>query len=130
VFASQNEIVLSDGVGGSAGGLAAALLAVGAAIGRVAVWESAGPEEVFQAAHAAVRDHQRRVVSQPHAACTLTIVVLSEPERRLRVTIGHVGDSSVYLVRDEEMSLLTPPHTLAHQLEREGRITRAESHWS
>jgi protein phosphatase len=47
-----------------------------------------------------------------------------------RVTIGHVGDSRAYLLRDERLTQLTQDHSLVAELVRSGRLTpeEAESH--
>src|SRR5450759_3416841 len=47
-----------------------------------------------------------------------------------RVTIGHVGDSRAYLLRDEQLTQLTQDHSLVAELVRSVRLTAedADSH--
>ena len=46
------------------------------------------------------------------------------------VTIGHVGDSRAYLLRDDQLTQLTQDHSLVAELVRSGRLSakEAESH--
>jgi PPM family protein phosphatase len=44
-----------------------------------------------------------------------------------RVTIGHVGDSRAYLVRDGELEQLTDDHSLVGELIRSGKLTPEEA---
>lgn len=57
---------------------------------------------------------------------TITAVIVRDD----RIYVAHVGDSRVYLVRNEEIRLLTNDHSLVNELVKSGGITpeEAESH--
>jgi protein phosphatase len=57
---------------------------------------------------------------------TLTAVMVGGRE----VTVGHVGDSRLYRLRDDELERLTTDHSLVEELVRKGRILpeEAETH--
>jgi protein phosphatase len=54
---------------------------------------------------------------------TLTALIPEESG----VTIGHVGDSRAYLLRDGELRQLTLDHSLVEELVREGRLTHEQA---
>lgn len=56
-------------------------------------------------------------------ACVLTLAVARED----RITIGHVGDSRLYLIWNGTIRKLTSDHSLVGELEDEGRLTEAEA---
>lgn len=131
VFVGDHLVVLADGMGGHAGGQQAAQAAVGAALTRLAKRSEAAVHEAFAVANAAVREYQLGNPEHSDAGSTLTIVVLREvPALGRQAIVGHAGDSPAFLVRDGELTLLTPPHTVAEHLRREGRLTdeQAASH--
>lgn len=131
VFISDDLIVLADGMGGHAGGRQAAQMAVGAALARLVILTERSLHEAFDAANRAVREHQLATPGHADAGCTLTIVGVREvPALGLQAIVGHAGDSPAFLVRNGDMTLLTPPHTEAERLRRSGRITadQAASH--
>ena len=43
------------------------------------------------------------------------------------VTIGHVGDSRAYLIRDDKLEQLTDDHSLVAELVRSGRLSPEEA---
>lgn len=116
----QGIFLLADGMGGAAGGEVASDLAVYAAFnylrGRVA---RSGPAslpgvlaEALASAHSAV---YKRSLADPALAgmgTTLEIMVVKERE----AFICHVGDSRVYLMRDEELRQLTTDDNMASWL--------------
>ena len=67
------------------------------------------------------------VSNQPAAddgpGCTLTALLLGGPE----AAIAHVGDSRVYLVREDRLARLTRDHTHVQSLVDEGRLTEDEA---
>lgn len=128
MFAGDGLVVLADGMGGRAGGQPAAHAAVGAALRNLAVRTESAVRESFDGANAAVREYQLSTPEHPDAGCTLTIVGIREvPAIGLQAIVGHAGDSPAFLIRDSDMTLLTPPHTTAEHLLREGRITEEEA---
>lgn len=131
VFVRDGLVVLADGMGGHAGGRQAALTAIGAALGRLTSLTEASLREAFNAANVAVREYQLSNPDHGDAGCTLTVVFLRDvPAVGRQAVIGHAGDSPTFLVRGNDLTLLTPPHTVAEHLRREGKITeeQASSH--
>lgn len=103
--------VLADGVGGLPSGELASSTAV-----ETALWayraSKAKPyswkdrrlliHRIFRAAHAAVRAN---VHGATDSATTLLVVIVGE----LKVHVGHVGDTVLYLFRNQSIRLLTEP---------------------
>jgi serine/threonine protein phosphatase PrpC len=56
-------------------------------------------------------------------ACVLTLAVAHED----RITLGHVGDSRLYLVWNGTLRKLTPDHSLVGELEDGGKLTEGEA---
>src|SRR5687768_14134937 len=91
---------------------------------------SADPEaELVSIARAA----NRRIYELAHTdeayrgmGTTLTAVMVGGRE----VTVGHVGDSRLYRLRNDELERLTTDHSLVEELVRKGRIApeEAETH--
>src|SRR5690606_24240026 len=55
--------------------------------------------------------------------CTLTSALVGDGE----VTIGHVGDSRAYRLRDDRLEQLTRDHSLVEELVRQGKLTAEEA---
>lgn len=127
VFAADGLVVLADGMGGHAGGRQAATAAVGAALQQLTSPTELAIRDAFMSANAAVRSYRMTSPEHRDAGCTLTVVYLRQnPAVGSQVIVGHAGDSPAFLIRGGEMTLLTPPHTEAETLHREGRITAEE----
>jgi serine/threonine protein phosphatase PrpC len=113
---------VADGMGGAQAGEIASKLAASAV-------RSSDPgrlEDLIQEANRRV--HQRSVedAAASGMGTTLTVAeIIGE-----RVSIGHVGDSRAYLVRDGRLEQLTEDHSLVGELVRSGKLTpeEAESH--
>jgi PPM family protein phosphatase len=130
VVAMPDLVVLADGMGGHDGGEVAAHAAVAAAAGAlVPPVTSTAVEAAFAAAEMAVQQVRHREPRLAHAGCTLTIasVAASAGGGLVRCLVAHAGDSPAFLLRDGEMSLLTPPHTVTAELVRSGRLTEDQS---
>lgn len=112
--------LLSDGVGGAAGGGTAADLAIAAAAGALAA--NRPVEEVFARAHNAVLVRQRVDVATRHMAATLTLARHVTGSRWL---VAAAGDSPAYRVAGSTQKLLSP-HTVAAALVAAGAIPATE----
>ena len=130
VVAMPDLVVLADGMGGHEGGELAAHAAVSAAAGAlVPPVNVRAVEAAFMDSEVAVQQVRHREPRLAHAGCTLTIVALaaSAGGGLVRCLVAHAGDSPAFLLRDGEMSLLTPPHTVTAELVCSGRLTEEQS---
>ena len=113
---------IADGMGGAqAGEIASRLAAAAIAERERALQGEAAVAELVQAANERV---YRRAVEDPAAAgmgTTDTVALVGDDAGS--VTIGHVGDSRAYRVREESLEQLTADHSLVAELVRTGRLT-------
>jgi len=114
-----------DGVGGHAAGELAAQTAVEAI--RESVKDSLPAE--LRIRYAIVAANNRIfALAQKHPefegmACVLTLALVENG----RVTIGHVGDSRLYLIRNGDIRKLTSDHSPAGESEDSGDLTEEEA---
>ena len=123
-------ILVADGMGGHKGGRMASRLA-GDTIRDVFLSSSEeDPLEVmregFSKAHLAIAD---RAAADPELAgmgTTCTAIIL----RALHLTLGHIGDSRLYLIRDGSPQQVSRDHTVVNRMVEEGRLTpeQAQNH--
>jgi len=72
----------------------------------------------------ALEDANRAVVEEvPGGGTTLTAAVLLGPQ----LTIGHVGDTRAYYIRDGKAEILTRDHSLVERLKELGQLTPEEA---
>jgi PPM family protein phosphatase len=109
---------VADGMGGAQAGEVASKLAAGAVKER-----GADVEELIQEANRRV--HQRSI-EDPNASGMGTTLTVASVEDGL-VSIGHVGDSRAYLVRDGRLEQLTEDHSLVGELMRSGKLSAEEA---
>ncbi len=125
-FASENLLVIADGVGGAARGDIASSTAV-QSLRRL---DAPAPDDMLEALAGAIhRAHDRiaeLVDHDPELEGTSTTVTAALFDGN-RLAIGHVGDSRGYLLRDGRLSQLTKDHTFVQSLIDEGRITEEEA---
>jgi serine/threonine protein phosphatase PrpC len=133
--ANEDDFVLAppffavaDGMGGAKAGEVASAMATGVFEGES---DSGEPAEIQLAR--ILREANRRIYdmavsdeSHRGMGTTLTAAKVSDDE----VSLGHVGDSRAYRMRDGELEQLTKDHSLVAELERSGQITAeaAEHH--
>lgn len=119
---------IADGMGGAQAGEVASRLAA-----ETLREQEFGDLSALEQTVELIREANRRVYaySSENASArgmgTTMTVALVEGNR---VTIGHVGDSRAYLLRDEQLTQLTQDHSLVAELVRSGRLSpeEAESH--
>jgi PPM family protein phosphatase len=125
---SPPVFAVADGMGGAKAGEVASQLAAEEVVGGRGAAE---PPEVQLAGMA--REANRRIYelatadeSRRGMGTTLTAAMVSGDE----VSIGHVGDSRAYRLRDGQIEQLTRDHSLVAELERTGQISAeaAEHH--
>ena len=110
--------IVADGMGGHVGGEIASRLAVEAATQR----RDLDVADRVHRANAAVYDRSLEEADLAGMGTTMTLADITED----RVRIGHVGDSRCYLLRGDELLLLTRDHTVAHEHLEANRISEEE----
>ena len=109
---------VADGLGGAQAGEVASKLAAGAVKER-----GADVEELIQEANRRV--HQRSI-EDPNASGMGTTLTVASVENGM-VSIGHVGDSRAYLVREGRLEQVTDDHSLVGELMRSGKLSAEEA---
>ena len=105
--------IIADGVGGHGRGDIASRMAVETAIRK---FQECNPDmaakailrEVFYAANIALYDSTENDRSATRMATTMNVCIFKGRD----VHVGHVGDSRLYLVRNEEIKKLTNDHSM------------------
>ena len=118
---------VADGMGGAQAGELASLLAANALKERPDR-EPGGEAQVVELVQEANRRvHQRALddVSASGMGTTMTVALFAEEDGS--VTIGHVGDSRAYRLRDGRLEQLTDDHSLVAELVRRGELSEAEA---
>jgi serine/threonine protein phosphatase PrpC len=117
---------VADGMGGARAGEIAARLAA------TVLEESSGAVRGPDGLAALIAEANRRIweqsVADPQMAgmgTTVTAALVDESSGT--VTIGHVGDSRAYLLREGELEQLTADHSLVAELVESGLLTPAEA---
>lgn len=112
---------IADGMGGARAGEVASALAAGA------LEESDGGSggvahvvELIQEANRRVHDRASTDAETSGMGTTITVALL---ENDGTVTMGHVGDSRAYLLRNERLEQLTDDHSLVAELVRRGELS-------
>jgi PPM family protein phosphatase len=127
---------VADGMGGAQAGEVASSLAAAAltehdedAAGLASGGEAAERRVIELIQRANRRVHQRALddAAASGMGTTMTVALFSPTGC---VTIGHVGDSRAYLLRDGELEQLTEDHSLVAELVRRGELSpeEAETH--
>jgi PPM family protein phosphatase len=120
---------VADGMGGAQAGEVASRLTA-AAFREYHDADALPPNERIQSI---IQEANRRIYERARAdsdvsgmGTTVTAALLTGG----RVTLGHVGDSRAYRIRDGELEQLTDDHSLVADLMRSGRLTpeEAEAH--
>jgi serine/threonine protein phosphatase PrpC len=116
---------VADGMGGAQAGEVASKLAASTLEG-----EADGSLRGVERVAALIREANRRVferaASDPAASGMGTTMTVALVEGGL-VSIGHVGDSRAYLLREGRMEQLTDDHSLVNELVKSGRLSPAEA---
>jgi protein phosphatase len=127
-FAKPPYFAVADGMGGAKAGEVASRLATEAF--DAAADEDAPPElrleQIARAANRRIYELALADESRRGMGTTLTAALVTGDE----VSLGHVGDSRAYRLRDGKLEQLTRDHSLVAELERSGQISAeaAESH--
>src|SRR4051812_22889688 len=118
---------VADGMGGAQAGELASLLAANALRERPDR-EAGGEAQVIELVQEANRRVHQRALDDASASgmgTTMTVALFGEDDGS--VTIGHVGDSRAYILRDGRLEQLTDDHSLVAELVRRGELSAAEA---
>jgi PPM family protein phosphatase len=126
VDAERGVFLVVDGLGGHAAGEIAAQTAVEAI--HASLDGAAGPPEdrvrdAIAAANNRIFDMARERAELQGMACVLTLALVEEGE----ITIGHVGDSRLYLIWNGAMKKLTSDHSPVGEAEDAGECSEKEA---
>jgi serine/threonine protein phosphatase PrpC len=115
---------VADGMGGAQAGEVASRLAANA----LAEFDAGGSGEerivkLVQEANRRVHTASTEDSARAGMGTTMTVALVAEST----VTIGHVGDSRAYRLRDGELEQLTEDHTLVAELMRSGKLSPEEA---
>lgn len=127
-YAEAPVFAVADGMGGAQAGEVASAMAVEEfGNGR----DSSKPPEaqladVHQAANRRIWEMAQTDQHRAGMGTTLTAVMVGDTD----VSVGHVGDSRLYLLRDGSLERLTRDHSLVEEFVRQGKLTpeQAERH--
>ena len=119
---------VADGMGGAQAGEVASKLAA-AALEEPRPESESGAEQVTALIREANRRVYERAASDPSTSGMGTTVTVALVQGRT-VTIGHVGDSRAYVVRERALEQLTEDHSLVNELLKSGKLSpeEAETH--
>ena len=117
---------VADGMGGARGGEIASRVAATALGEDVDGNGEARVVALIQEANRQVYERAREDSDASGMGTTITVALFENGI----VSIGHVGDSRAYLIRDRKVDQLTEDHSLVAELVRTGRLSpeEAESH--
>lgn len=123
--------VVADGMGGHQAGDTASQMAVEHIRGGLQALHAGMEADAYEAAlRKAVDEANRRIYElasareQFQGMGTTVVCVLAGAER---LTVGHIGDSRVYLCRGNSLIQLTEDHSLVNELIKSGQLTLEEA---
>jgi protein phosphatase len=127
-YAGYNLFFVADGMGGHAGGDIASALTTQKVAKVDRVYDSTEEAskaliDVIWEANALLGTTAQQHPELSGLGTTYSGIVFTGE----RVTIGHIGDSRIYLARDGEVSQITTDHTFVQRLVDTGRITADEA---
>ena len=129
-FAGANLFAVADGLGGHAGGDVASSIAIQrlAPLDTTYATTDDAQASLQAAATTAAGDLIRAAKDRPELAglgTTVSAIIMVDEY----AVIGHIGDSRIYLFRDDELTQITADHTFVQRLVDSGRITPEEARY-
>ncbi|WP_417563155.1 PP2C family protein-serine/threonine phosphatase [Microbacterium sp.] len=129
-YAGAHLFVVADGMGGHAGGDVASSLAIARIEGLDQPYETTTDAQhaLQKAITAAAGDLIDTVKKRPELAgmgTTVCAIIMVDDY----AVIGHIGDSRIYLYRDDALTQITTDHTFVQRLVDSGRITPEEARY-
>ncbi|UCZ51783.1 Stp1/IreP family PP2C-type Ser/Thr phosphatase [Bacillus shivajii] len=127
----QTIVLVADGMGGHQAGDVASQMTKELLLQRWnAIEHSMSPKETEEWLQQAITDvnqalynHAKENVTCEGMGTTLVVAICNEDF----ITVGHVGDSRVYLKTSDGLKQLTNDHSLVGELVRSGQITEVEA---
>ena len=126
VDADRGIYAVIDGVGGQAAGETAAAVAVDVIRERLERQTGTPEERLREAITLANNEILRLSRTRPEwagMACVLTVALIEDDI----VTVGHVGDSRLYLLRSGEIQKITRDHSPVGEREDRGELSEDEA---
>lgn len=123
--AEKGFFVIADGMGGHEAGEVASSMAVEKIrieLENKEIINSNALENAFKETNKLIFDTSNFKKQQLVMGTTLTVLIIKKDKGYL----GHIGDSRIYLIRNQEMIKLTEDHTYVEKLYQEGIITFEE----
>jgi len=111
-------VIVADGMGGHVAGEVASRLAINAAASS-----ELDPTDRVAAANRAIREEVARDPGLEGMGTTMTLLSIDGTT----ATIGHIGDSRAYLLREDDFSQLTEDHTVAAEYVALGQLDPNEA---
>lgn len=129
-YAGANLFVVADGMGGHAGGDVASSTTISRmqALDQAYASTDDAQATLQKAATTAADDLVRASKERPELAglgTTLSAIIMVEDH----AVIGHIGDSRIYLYRNDALTQITTDHTFVQRLVDSGRITLEEARY-
>jgi PPM family protein phosphatase len=116
---------IADGMGGAQAGEVASALAADAL--KESRANGGGERRVVELIQEANRRVHERASTDAATSGMGTTITVAMVESDGTVTIGHVGDSRAYLLRDDRLEQLTDDHSLVAELVRRGELSPQEA---
>lgn len=127
-LAGTGLFVVADGMGGHAGGDVASAIAITRIAEADRPYDSpAEAEFALQAALVAANALLAETVFEHSELTGMGTTVSALAVLGDEVAIAHIGDSRIYLYRDDDISQITVDHTFVQRLVDSGRITEEEA---
>ncbi len=127
-YAGRHLFVVADGMGGHAGGDVASALAIQAISQTDAPFETVEQaRDALESALLAANRELAETVSEHPELTGMGTTVSGLVRVGGRMALAHIGDSRVYLLRDDTLSQITKDHTFVQRLVDSGRITPEEA---
>lgn len=116
---------IADGMGGAQAGEVASELAAGALKERPV--NGGGESRVTELIQEANRRVHERASTDPSTSGMGTTMTVLLVENDGSITVGHVGDSRAYRLRDDQLEQITDDHSLVSELVRRGELSPEEA---
>ena len=117
--ADRVVLIVADGMGGHVAGEVASRIAINAA----AAASDLEATDRVAVGNRAIREEVARDPGLEGMGTTMTLLAIEDEI----ATIGHIGDSRGYLLREGELTQLTDDHTVAAEYVAQGQLTREEA---